>query len=371
MPELSIVVPCFNEARTLRLCVERLRQTVGARYACEILLVDDGSTDGTPALVEALAREDASVRGIRHARNRGKGAALRTGFRQARGAFVAVQDADLEYDPQDLIGLVEILKQGQADVVFGSRFLSGGPHRVLYFWHSLVNGFLTLLSNMFTDLNLSDIETGYKVFRRDVLEQLALEEDGFGIEPELVAKVAALRVRIYEAGISYHGRTYAEGKKIGVRDGVWALYCILRYNAHRAPWPMQFAAYLFVGGLAAAVNLAVFAGLIAAGWAVGPAATAAFVAAALVNYALCILVIFQHKIRWSAGTEILMFLLVASAVGVFDVTTTRGLVQIGWSPVAAKLAAIAIGLALNFAGRRLLVFPEVSPGPWKPQQRVS
>lgn len=366
-PELSVIVPCFNEERTLGACVERLRRTVGAQYATEILIIDDGSTDGSAAVIESLSRTDAGVRAVRHARNRGKGAALRTGFEHARGRYVAVQDADLEYDPRDLIGLVEILRQGQADVVFGSRFLSGGPHRVLYFWHSMANGFLTLLSNMFTDLNLTDIETGYKVFRRDVTDQLNLQEDGFGIEPELVAKVAALRVRIYEAGISYHGRTYAEGKKIGARDGLWALYCVLRYNAHHAPWLLQFAVYLCVGGLAALINVLAFAGLMRAGLPVGQAAAVAFLAAALVNYMLCISVIFRHKVRWSAGGETLMFLLVVAAVGTVDVMTTRALVQSGWAPVAAKLAATAVGLALNFAGRRLLVFPAPSPGPWKPR----
>ncbi len=171
---------------------------------------------------------------------RGRGAALRTGFQNATGDFVAVQDADLESDPQDLKRLLGPLKDGIADVVFGSRFVSHGTHRVLYFWHYLGNAVLTFLSNMFTDLNLTDMETCYKVFRRNVIQAITIEEDRFGVEPELVAKVAQKRLRIYEMGISYYGRTYEEGKKIGVKDGFSALYCIFHYNAHRAPLPIQF-----------------------------------------------------------------------------------------------------------------------------------
>jgi glycosyltransferase involved in cell wall biosynthesis len=177
---------------------------------------------------------------LHHDYNRGKGAALRTGFQHATGNFVAVQDADLEYDPQDLKRLLGPLRDGVADAVFGSRFLSHGAHRVLYFWHYLGNALLTFLSNMLTDLNLTDMETCYKVFRRDVIQSITIEEDRFGVEPELVAKVAQQRLRIYEMGISYYGRTYEEGKKIGIKDGFRALYCIFHYNAHRAPLPIQF-----------------------------------------------------------------------------------------------------------------------------------
>jgi len=236
-PELSVIVPCFNEERTLGACVERLRRTVGAQYATEILIIDDGSTDGSAAVIESLSRTDAGVRAVRHARNRGKGAALRTGFEHARGRYVAVQDADLEYDPRDLIGLVEILRQGQADVVFGSRFLSGGPHRVLYFWHSMANGFLTFLSNMFTDLNLTDMETCYKMVRADLFKSLPLTADRFGVEVELTARLAQARARIWEIPITYSGRTYAEGKKIGWRDGAAALWHILRFNLFRPRLP--------------------------------------------------------------------------------------------------------------------------------------
>ena len=202
---------------------------------------------------------------------------------------MAIQDADLEYSPSDLKRLVVPLIEGQADVVLGSRFLSGGSHRVLYFWHSLGNKFLTFLSNMLTDLNLTDMETCYKVFRREVIQSIEIEENRFGFEPEIVAKVAQRRLNVYEMGISYNGRTYAEGKKIGMRDGWRALYCILKYNLHKAPWAIQFLFYLFIGGTAAIVNLVTFLLFVRADVRVEVAAPAAFLIAAAVNYYLSIL----------------------------------------------------------------------------------
>jgi glycosyltransferase involved in cell wall biosynthesis len=225
-PCLSVVVPCFDEAATVAALLERV---LASPWTAEVVVVDDASTDGTGAVLAGVA--DDRVRVIRHDRNQGKGAALRTGFAAATAEFVIVQDADLEYDPAEYGVMLEPLVAGRADVVYGSRFLSGRPHRVLYFWHSLGNRFLTLLSNMFTDLNLTDMETCYKAFRRDVIQAIEIEEDRFGFEPEITAKVARQRLRIYEVGISYAGRTYAEGKKIGWRDGMRALACIVRYSA--------------------------------------------------------------------------------------------------------------------------------------------
>jgi len=227
---LSVVVPCFNEIATVATVVE---QVLASPWTNEVVLVDDGSTDGTRDVLAALddPAADVPVRVMLHERNRGKGAALRTGFAAASGPYVVVQDADLEYDPSEYGTLVTPLADGRADVVYGSRFLGGQPHRVLYFWHSVGNRVLTLLSNMFTDLNLTDMETCYKVFRKEVLDSFTLREDRFGIEPEITARVAAGRWRVYEVGISYSGRTYEEGKKIGWKDGVRAVYCILRYSA--------------------------------------------------------------------------------------------------------------------------------------------
>ena len=228
---LSVVMPCFNEDATIATTVKRV---LDSPYTAEVIVVDDGSTDTSAAVIESL--DDPRIRLFRQPFNQGKGAALRRGFREATQPYVIVQDADLEYDPADFAALLAPLLAGEADVVFGSRFMGGRPHRVLYFWHSLGNKFLTLLSNAFTNLNLTDMETGYKVFRREVLESFDLEEDRFGIEPELTAKAAAGHWRIYEVGISYRGRTYAEGKKIGWRDGVRAVTSILRYSPLGERW---------------------------------------------------------------------------------------------------------------------------------------
>jgi glycosyltransferase involved in cell wall biosynthesis len=224
-PCLSVVMPCYNEAATLPVITKRVLESP---YTLELIVVDDGSTDATLDVARGL--DDPRVRVLAQDENRGKGAALRSGFAQARGPLVVVQDADLEYDPDDWDELLAPLLDDRADVVYGSRFQAGQPHRVLYFWHSVGNRFLTTASNMVTNLNLTDMETCYKAFRREVLDSFSIEEDRFGFEPEITAKVARGGWRIYEVGISYAGRTYAEGKKIGWRDGVRAMYCILRYS---------------------------------------------------------------------------------------------------------------------------------------------
>lgn len=230
-PLLTVVIPAYNEVKTITSIVEAVLAAPVASK--EIIIVDDGSRDGTRELLQEKLARIPSVRVILHPQNKGKGAALHTGFREARGDFVLVQDADLEYDPREYPKLLAPLILDQADVVYGSRFLGGGPHRVLYFWHSIANGLLTLASNVVTDLNLTDMETCYKVFRREVIQSLTLEEDRFGFEPEVTAKLARLGVRIYETPISYHGRTYAEGKKIGLKDAVRALYCVGKYGVLR------------------------------------------------------------------------------------------------------------------------------------------
>jgi glycosyltransferase involved in cell wall biosynthesis len=230
---LSVVIPCYNEARTVEGLVRRVRELP---LQTEIVIVDDGSTDGTREILNRLKAEGVVDRLVLQPQNRGKGAALRTGFAAATGDVVVVQDADLEYDPAELPGLLQPILQGKADAVYGSRFL-GGPHRVHLFWHYAGNRGLTFLSNILTDLNLTDMETCYKMVRRDLLVTLPLKCDRFGIEPELTARLAQAGARIYEAPISYHGRTYAEGKKIGWKDGVAALWHIARANLLRPKAP--------------------------------------------------------------------------------------------------------------------------------------
>lgn len=228
---VSIVIPVFNEVNTIEEILNAVSQADTSGLEKEIIVVNDASTDGTGEKLKSL---NSKYTIIHHEKNQGKGAALRTGFQQAKGDIVIVQDSDLEYDPNEYSKLLKPILQGKADVVFGSRFAGGEPHRVFYFWHYIGNKILTLLSNAFSDLNLTDMETCYKIFTAPILKQITIRENRFGFEPEMTAKVARLakrnKCRVYEIGISYSGRVYAEGKKIGWRDGVWAFYCVLKYN---------------------------------------------------------------------------------------------------------------------------------------------
>ncbi len=226
--KLSIVVPVYNEKDTIESIISRILDADVYNLEKEIIVVDDFSTDGTRDILEKY-RNDA-VKVFYHDKNKGKGAALKTGFGKVTGDFVIIQDADLEYDPEDYEKLLKPFIDGKADVVYGSRFMGGEPHRVIYFWHYLGNKFLTMFSNMFTNLNLTDMETCYKLFRKGVLDRITIEEDRFGFEPEITAKISMLEIRIYEVGISYSGRSYAEGKKIGYKDGFRTLYVIIKYG---------------------------------------------------------------------------------------------------------------------------------------------
>jgi dolichol-phosphate mannosyltransferase len=365
--KLSIVIPCYNEERTIEACVDSVLAIQSETLELELIVVDDCSTDASLTIARRLAQRVPGMILRHHERNQGKGAALRTGIAAATGDFVAIQDADREYDPRDLVRLLVPLRAGEADVVLGSRFLSYGYHRVLYYWHSLGNRVLTTLSNMLTDLNLTDMETCYKVFRREVIQSITIEENRFGFEPEVVAKVAQMRLRVYEMGISYRGRTYAEGKKIGMRDGWRALYCILKYNLPKVPIAIQFLFYLFVGGFSAIVNLLVFVAAHGVGLSVSVAAVTAFFIAALVNYFLSIKLIFRHNARWRTTSELMVYFFVVSLIGIIDMYSTVGFVSLGMPPWLAKVGATAIGLVLNFTARRFIVFPEAPRPDWKPQ----
>jgi len=232
MKSISVVIPCFDEEKTIEALVSKVLNADTLGLELDVVIVDDGSTDGSVSIAEKLCRQDPRIRHFKHSRNQGKGAALSTGFAEARGDIILIQDADLEYDPAEYPILLRPILEGLADVVYGSRFIGGASHRVLYFRHSVGNKVLTLLSNIFTDLNLTDMETCFKVFRREIIAGISIREKRFGVEPELTAKISKISpaIRIYEVGISYSGRTYAEGKKINWIDGVRAIYCIIRYN---------------------------------------------------------------------------------------------------------------------------------------------
>jgi len=365
--KLSVVIPCYNEELTLNRCVGNVLKIADTKLSLEVIIVDDCSSDKSHSIALELEKKHPEIIVFRHAENQGKGAALRTGFKEATGDFVAVQDADLEYDPDDLRRLLIPLINEDADVVLGSRFLSAGFHRVLYFWHSMGNRFLTFISNMLTDLNLTDMETCYKVFRRDVIKKITIEENRFGFEPEIVAKIAHMRLRIFEVGISYRGRTYEEGKKIRAKDGFRALYCIFKYNAHRAPVPIQLLIYLFIGGIAAIVNFVTFLLLFRSGIAVIIAAPASFILAATVNFILCITILFKHKAKWNSATEVMVYLIIVTSVGLLDLLITKGLLSAEFSASFSKIMATGATFILNFVGRRSMVFPERPLGPWKPQ----
>ena len=366
--KLSVVIPCYNEEKTLARCIERVLEIRDASTVLEVIIVDDGSTDGSLQTAIALRAEHPEVQVITQTRNQGKGAALRAGFRAATGDFVAVQDADLEYDPHDLKRMLTPLVEGKADVVLGSRFLPVGAHRVLYFWHSLGNYLLTFLSNMFTDLNLTDMETGYKVFRGDLIRGIEIREPRFGFEPEIVAKLARLRPRIYEIGISYYGRTYEEGKKVGYRDGLRALYCILKYNSPWAPWFLQFLAYSLAAIPAAAIDLAGFLLFAKSGVGMSLSSALGFILALLASYRILTGFVFRRGAKWGARGELIIYGLAACIACVVDVAIALPFFLGPVHPVLSKLISFLLVWVALFPALRLLVFPEPAIGPWRPQE---
>jgi glycosyltransferase involved in cell wall biosynthesis len=358
---LSLIVPCYNEAATLEACIGNLLDfAAGQDFSLEIIVVDDASTDASPRILEGVAARHGEVRVFRHERNRGKGAALRTGFIEASGDFVGVHDADCEYDPRDYLAMLEPLLAGKADVVYGSRYLRPYARRVLYFWHTWMNYILTCVSNMFTNLDITDMETCYKLFRREVIARIVplLKEERFGFEPEITARVADAGCRVYECAISYNPRTYEEGKKIGWMDGVRALYCIFHYSAHSAPLPMQILIYLFIGGVSMLANMAFFMIGNVLAVPVDYSIVGAFVLAAAVNYALCVLILFKHNARWRTPGELFLYGVTITFMGSVDYGLTRALIALCGNAVLSKFAASVAGVVGNFLLRKWLVFPE-------------
>lgn len=358
MLKLSLIVPCYNEEKTLPAIIDRTR-ALRKHVDLEIIIVNDCSTDNSLSIANALAEKYDFIQVYSHSVNQGKGAALKTGFLKATGDVVGVQDADMEYDPMDYLKLLEAIQKNQADVVYGSRYLLQTTRRVLYFWHTMMNRFLTFTSNMFTNLDLTDMETCYKLFRREVLQQLAphLKENRFGFEPEITALVAQSKCRVWECAIHYNPRSYEEGKKINYKDGFHALYCILHYSAHSATLPMQLLLYFFIGGLSALVDIFMFAVLYLTGLLpLTLAVPGAFIMAAFVNYLLCIKILFKHKAHWNTLTEIMIYALIVLLMGAIDYGMTLGLVAMHLSPMWAKFLSALVGIFGNFALRKYIVF---------------
>jgi glycosyltransferase involved in cell wall biosynthesis len=355
---LSLVIPCYNEERTLKACVERVLGLASDDLALQIIIVDDCSRDRSLEIARGLAAAHPEIVVMHHQKNSGKGAALHTGIARATGDFVGIQDADLEYDPLQYRRLLAPMLEDRADVVFGSRYLQTNSRRVLYFWHTWMNRTLTLVSNMFTNLDITDMETCYKLFRRELIQSLKLHEKRFGFEPEVTAKIAQTRCRVYECAIDYTPRTYEEGKHINWKDGVRALYCILHYGAPSAPLPMQLLLYTVIGAVCAVFNVALFAALAGQGLATGWAVAVAFVAAAALNYWLCIQILFQHNARWTTAGEIVAYGVTVALMGVLDIGVTLGLVSAGLAATSAKIVSVGIGFIGNFLLRRFLVFPK-------------
>ncbi|MGP8123681.1 MAG: glycosyltransferase [Xanthobacteraceae bacterium] len=355
---LSLVIPCYNEERTLAACVARVLALASDDLRLQIIIVDDCSRDKSLAIARELAARHPEIVVLHHDKNAGKGAALHTGIARATGDFVGIQDADLEYDPLQYRRLLAPMLDDRADVVFGSRYLQTQSRRVLYFWHTWMNRMLTTVSNMFTNLDITDMETCYKLFRRELIQGLDLREKRFGFEPEVTAKIAQTRCRVYECAIDYIPRTFEEGKKIGWKDGVRALYCILHYGAPSAPLPMQLLLYAVIGAICAAFNVVAFSALVGGGVSIGSAVVLAFALAAALNYWLCILILFQHKARWSTAGEIVAYGVTVALMGALDIGVTLGLVAAGVAATSAKIVSVAIGFVGNFLLRRFLVFPK-------------
>lgn len=359
--KLSLIIPCYNEEKTLAQIIEHVFYLQSESLALEVVIVNDCSTDNSEAVARSLVEKYPNiVKYFSHEKNMGKGAALRTGFLKATGDYVGIQDADMEYNPLDYLTMLEPLLEGNADVVYGSRYLLPDTRRVLYWWHTRMNKSLTMFSNMFTNLDITDMETCYKLFRREVIQEIApqLKENRFGFEPEVTALVARGGYRVYECAIHYNPRTVEEGKKINWKDGVRALYCIMHYSASIAPVPMQLIIYFFIGAFSAVCNLMAFFFLRKYGTELTQSILISFGISALVNYLLCIAILFRHKARWNGFGEIVAYIITLLIMGALDWGVTKCLILAGFSQGTSKTLSVVVGFFGNYILRRVLVFPE-------------
>ena len=360
MTKLSLIIPVYNEENFLKDIVDRVQKALSG-IDLELVIVDDCSQDSSFRIAREL--ESDKIKVLHHHENMGKGAALRTGFLAATGDYIGIQDADQEYNPEDYIELLKPLEEGKADVVFGSRYLKRGTRRVLSFWHTCVNKTLTLLTNMYTNLDITDMETCYKLFKKEVIQEIApkLIENRFGFEPEVTIHVARGKYRVWECAISYNPRTYEEGKKIGARDGLRALYCILHYGAYDAAIPMQFILYILIGGISAIANIIAFM-LLNKLIGITASVVLAFIFASLVNYFLCIALLFKHKGRWDSAGEIITYIITVVIMCALDILCTDLLILAHLTPFWAKSISSLIGVVGNFALRKWFVFGKIDLG---------
>ena len=361
MKTLSLVIPVYNEEKTLRKIVDEVTEKIKTNdITLELILVDDCSSDKSFEIAKEIAKEIPYVKVFHHEVNKGKGAALKTGFMGAAGDYIGIQDADMEYDPADYLKLLKPLLENKADVVYGSRYLKPDTRRILYFWHTFMNKGLTLLTNMYTNLDITDMETCYKLFKREAIQAIApkLKENRFGFEPEVTIYIAKEKYRLYECAISYNPRTFEEGKKIGAKDGLRALYCIFHYGGHVAPLPMQLLLYLFIGGVSAVANIFLFLIFNHMKMDLIYSVSFAFVMSAMINYFLCIAILFRHKARWSTFGEIVSYIITLIIMGALDYMCTYGLIFVGVTSFWSKTISSFIGVAGNFVLRKYFVFKE-------------